>query len=78
MEIVNHTMSASCSMAPESRRSARFGLLFSRASTPLFSCERLIQDLLEIDEAIGSRIYQMAKHYTIEIREDKRKNIRLR
>lgn len=44
----------------------------------LFSCEKLIQDLLEIDEAIGSRIYQMAKHYTIEIREDKRKNIRLR
>ena len=44
----------------------------------LLSSEKLIQDLLQIDEAIGSRIVQMAKHYTIEIREDKRKNIRLR
>ncbi len=43
----------------------------------LFSSEKLISELLEIDEAIGSRIVQMAKHYIIEIRKDKQKNMRL-
>ena len=44
----------------------------------LFSSEKLINELLDIDEAIGSRIYQMAKYYTIEIQHDKRKNMRLK
>ena len=43
----------------------------------LFSSEKLINELLDIDEATGSRIFQMAKNYIIEIRPDKRKNIRL-
>ena len=44
----------------------------------IISSEKLINELLDIDEAIGSRIYQMAKTNTIEIHHDKRKNMRLK
>lgn len=43
----------------------------------IISSERFIDDLLEYDEAIGSRIYQMSKKYCIEISNDRSKNIRL-
>lgn len=33
----------------------------------LISSEKLIEDLLQIDEALGSRIYEMSKEYTIEL-----------
>ncbi|PKM66418.1 MAG: hypothetical protein CVU94_07465 [Firmicutes bacterium HGW-Firmicutes-19] len=44
----------------------------------LFSSEKLVNEMLDIDEAIGSRIVQMAKYYIIEIHPDKRKNMRLK
>ena len=44
----------------------------------IISSERFIDDLLSIDEAIGSRIYQRSRKYCIEITNDKSKNIRLK
>lgn len=44
----------------------------------IFSSERTINELLEIDEAIGSRIYQMSKKYYIEVSQDKNKNMRMK
>ena len=44
----------------------------------IISSEKDISDLLDIDEAVGSRIYQRSKNYCIEIQQDKEKNYRLR
>lgn len=33
----------------------------------LISSEKLVDDLLKIDEALGSRIYEMSKNYTVEL-----------
>lgn len=33
----------------------------------LISSEKTIEDLLRIDEALGSRIYEMCKDYTVEV-----------
>lgn len=44
----------------------------------IISSERSIDDLLECDEATGSRIYQRTKDYCFYFRPDKRKNWRLR
>lgn len=44
----------------------------------IISTERLVDELIEIDEAIGSRIYQRSKSYCIELSHDKGKNIRMR
>ncbi len=43
----------------------------------LLSSEYCIDHLLEIDEAVGSRIFQRTKHYCLCIDEDRSKNYRL-
>ena len=45
---MNNTMSASCSMAPDSRRSlncGRFPSMPSRASTPRFNCDKAMMGM---------------------------------
>lgn len=44
----------------------------------LITSERSIDDLIDIDEAVGSRIYQMTKNYCMNIPADKKKNYRIR
>lgn len=44
----------------------------------IISSERIIRELIEIDEATGSRIYQMSKGYYLELKHDPRMNMRLR
>ena len=44
----------------------------------IISSEYLLKDLLKIDEAVGSRIYQRSKDYQFNIAPDIKKNYRLR
>ena len=44
----------------------------------IVSSEFLVEELLNFDEAIGSRIYEMCKDYIVEIEKDKGNNYRLR
>ncbi len=44
----------------------------------IFSAERKVGELLDIDEAVGSRIYERTKEYNIPIAIDKSRNYRLR
>lgn len=44
----------------------------------IFSCEKKVGELLDIDEAVGSRIYERTKEYNIPIGRDKSRNYRLR
>lgn len=44
----------------------------------IISTERTIDELLDIDEAIGSRIYQRTKGYCFSFREDRSHNYRLK
>lgn len=44
----------------------------------IVSTESTIENLLYFDEAIGSRIYEMAKDYIVEIEYDVKNNYRLR
>ena len=44
----------------------------------LISTEKSIDELLNIDEAIGSRIYQRSKQYCIQLSSDKNKNMRMK
>lgn len=44
----------------------------------IFSSERLLFDVLTIDEAIGSRIFEKTKKFNIEIAKDINKNFRLK
>lgn len=44
----------------------------------IISTERSVDELIEIDEAIGSRIYQRSKNYCIELAPDKTKNMRMK
>ena len=44
----------------------------------IVSSELTVQDILNIDEAIGSRIYEMCKDYTLEITKDINNNFRLK
>lgn len=44
----------------------------------IISSEKTIDELLKIDEAIASRIVELAKDYTVEIQRDGNKNIRLK
>lgn len=44
----------------------------------IISSEYMIKDLLKIDEAVGSRIYQRSKDYQMNIAPDIKKNYRLR
>jgi DNA replication protein DnaC len=43
----------------------------------IISCERNVVDLLDIDEAVGSRIYQRTKNFNIFVQSDIKKNYRL-
>ena len=44
----------------------------------IISSERSVEELLNIDEAVGSRIYQRTKNFNISIANDSRKNYRLK
>lgn len=44
----------------------------------LISSERLMPDIIDIDEAVGSRIYQRTKDYCLNIDYDRLKNYRLK
>ena len=44
----------------------------------IISTERTIDELLDIDEAIGSRIYQRTKGYCFSFRENRSRNYRLK
>ena len=59
-----------------------FELLNYRYNNPdsitIISSELQMQDLLAVDEAVGSRIYERSKGYQINISPDLRKNYRLR
>ena len=43
----------------------------------IISCERTVKELMQIDEAVGSRIYERSKSYRVEIDSDPTKNYRL-
>lgn len=43
----------------------------------IISSERFVKELIDIDEATGSRIFQMSRRYCIEIEDDPSKNIRM-
>jgi DNA replication protein DnaC len=51
---------------------------YNKQLPTLISSEKTIGELLDIDEAVGSRIFQMTKDSCLEIAADKSKNIRLR
>lgn len=59
-----------------------FEILNHRYNNPslvtIISSEKTIKELLDIDEAIGSRIYERTKEYSINLNKDKNKNYRLR
>lgn len=44
----------------------------------IISCEHTVKKLMEIDEAVGSRIYERSKAYRVEIEKDEAKNYRLK
>lgn len=44
----------------------------------IISCEYTTDELVKIDEAVGSRIFERSKGYVIEIEKDENKNYRLR
>lgn len=44
----------------------------------IISSERLIDEIIDIDEAVGSRIYQRARRYCMTVNYDRNKNYRLR
>lgn len=58
-----------------------FELLNYRYNNPnlitIISSERLIDDIIDIDEAVGSRIYQRSKQYCLIVNFDRKKNYRL-
>ena len=58
-----------------------FELLNYRYNNPrlvtIISSERLIDDIIDIDEAVGSRIYQRSKQYCMIVNYDRSKNYRL-
>jgi len=51
---------------------------YNKQLPTLISSEKTIDELLDIDEAVGSRIYQMTRNSCLEIAKDKSKNMRLR
>ena len=44
----------------------------------IISSEKNIKELIAIDEAIGSRIFEMAGYYCVQIKNNDRMNMRLR
>ncbi len=59
-----------------------FEILNYRYNNPklitLISSERLMDDIIDIDEALGSRIYQRTKEYCLNVGYDRAKNYRLK
>lgn len=59
-----------------------FELLNYRYNNPnmitIISSERTVDELMQIDEAVGCRIYQRSKDYNLSIKPDMNKNMRLR
>lgn len=59
-----------------------FEILNHRYNNPnlitIISSEKTIKDLLDIDEAIGSRVYEKTKEYSVNIGRDKTKNFRMK
>jgi DNA replication protein DnaC len=59
-----------------------FEILNFRYNNPdlvtIISSEKGMSELLEIDEATGSRIFERSKDYSISIAKDKNKNYRLK
>lgn len=51
---------------------------YIRKMPTLLSCEISVLEIMEIDEAVGSRIYERSRNFRIHIEKDKRKNYRLR
>lgn len=51
---------------------------YNNKLSTIISSEKTIDELLDIDEAVGSRIYQMTKESYVEIGNDRSKNMRLR
>lgn len=65
----------------ESDKNIVFEILNHRYSNHLpiiVSTELTVEELLEVNQAIGSRIFQMCKNYIIEIHRSKENNFRLR
>lgn len=59
-----------------------FEIINYRYNNPRFitiiSCERSVTDIVKIDEAVGSRIFERARNYCLDIQNDVSKNYRLR
>lgn len=59
-----------------------FEIINSRYNNPtlktILTSERSIEDILAIDEAVGSRIYERCKKYNYFVKKDSAKNYRLR
>ncbi len=51
---------------------------YNRRKITIISSERHISEIAEIDEAIGGRIYEYAKGYTVNIARDTARNYRLK
>lgn len=51
---------------------------YTNRKPTIISCEMSIDDIIAIDEALGSRIYEMTKGHYIYIKSDKDKNYRMR
>ena len=49
-----------------------------RSKITILSCELYVDDIIAIDEAVGSRIYQRTKPYCLAVGRDQAKNYRLR
>lgn len=67
---------------PESDIRIMFDLLnyryINKDLITIISTERSINEILEIDQAIGSRIYQRSKNFTIKLGQDKSANYRMK
>ena len=51
---------------------------YANKSLTLISTEKTIDEIISLDDALGGRIYQMSKNYSMNIAYDKNKNFRLR
>lgn len=51
---------------------------YANKSLTLISTEKTIDEILSLDDALGGRIYQMSKNYSMNIAYDRNKNFRLR
>jgi DNA replication protein DnaC len=48
-----------------------------KVRTTIISCEYTTAELMAIDEAVGSRIFERSKSYRVEIKKDQGKNYRV-